>query len=68
MEKILCLVIKQIDDKGRLMLEKKILLIGGVSLTKGRIKDVGLVMKEICDELEPMLNKICFINSAPFEL
>ncbi|WP_419227318.1 Imm39 family immunity protein [Alteromonas sp. OM2203] len=49
------------------MSEKRILLIGGVSLIKGRVKEAGPVMKEICDELEPLLQDIGFVDSAPFK-
>ncbi|HBV20919.1 MAG TPA: hypothetical protein DEF07_04265 [Nitrosomonas sp.] len=49
------------------MIEQRILLIGGVSLVKGRVKESGLVMKEICDELEPMLQEIGFVDNAPFK-
>lgn len=48
------------------MSEQRILLIGGVSLVKGRVREAGLTMKEICDELEPMLNEIGFTDNAPF--
>lgn len=33
---------------------------------KGRVREAGLTMKEICDELEPMLNEIGFTDNAPF--
>ena len=66
MGKILCQEIKRIDD-GYLMTEQRILLIGGVSLIKGRVKEAGPAMKEICDELEPMLQEIGFVNNAPFK-
>ncbi len=49
------------------MAEQRILLIGGVSLVKGRVKEAGLVMAEICDELEPLLDEIGFVNAAPFK-
>jgi hypothetical protein len=48
------------------MAEKRILLIGGVGLVRGRIKDAGRVMVEICDALEPLLNEIGFVKRAPF--
>jgi len=48
------------------MTEQKILLIGGVSLVRGRIRDAGLVMKEICDVLEPILLNSGFTDNAPF--
>ncbi len=34
---------------------------------KGRIKCVGSVMREICDRLEPELQKANFLDNAPFE-
>lgn len=49
------------------MSDQRILLIGGVSLIKGRVKEAGLAMKEICDDLEPLLNKIGFVDNAPFK-
>lgn len=49
------------------MSNQRILLIGGVSLIKGRVKEAGLVMKEICDDLEPLLQEIGFVSSAPFK-
>jgi hypothetical protein len=49
------------------MTEQRILLIGGVSLIKGRVKQAGPVMKEICDEVEPILKEIGFVDDAPFK-
>jgi len=49
------------------MAEQRVLLIGGVSLIKGRVREAGLAMKEICDELEPFLNEIGFVDDAPFK-
>lgn len=49
------------------MSEQRILLIGGVSLVKGRVREAGAVMQEICNELEPFLNDIGFVNNAPFK-
>ena len=49
------------------MEEQRVLLIGGVSLIKGRVREAGLAMKEICDELEPFLNEIGYVNEAPFK-
>lgn len=48
------------------MSDQRILLIGGVSLIKGRVREAGPVMKEICDDLEPLLNEIGFVDNAPF--
>ena len=49
------------------MAEQRILLIGGVSLVKGRVKEAGPVMREICDELEPLLQDMEFLDKAPFK-
>ena len=49
------------------MSDQRILLIGGVSLIKGRVKEAGLAMKEICDDLEPLLKEIGFVDNAPFK-
>lgn len=46
--------------------DKRILLIGGVSLVKGRIRDAGLAMVDVCDALEPLLREIDFNRSTPF--
>lgn len=46
--------------------ERRILLIGGVGLVKGRVRDAGVVMVQICDELEPILRDLCFTRNAPF--
>jgi hypothetical protein len=49
------------------MCEKRILLLGGVSLVKGRVKEAGVAMREICDDLEPLLREEDFVERAPFE-
>lgn len=49
------------------MSEQRILLIGGVSLVKGRVREAGLVMQKICNELEPFLKEIGFVDNAPFK-
>lgn len=48
------------------MPDRRILLIGCVSLVKGRVKDAGFAMSEICNELEPTLKKMEFTQGAPF--
>ena len=48
------------------MPEQRILLIGGVSLIKGRVREAGPAMQEICNELEPILKQAGFIDNAPF--
>ncbi|KZN34360.1 hypothetical protein N480_22415 [Pseudoalteromonas luteoviolacea S2607] len=49
------------------MSDQRILLIGGVSLIKGRVREAGLAMQEICDDLEPLLNEIGYVDNAPFK-
>lgn len=49
------------------MSDQRILLLGGVSLFKGRVRDAGLAMQEICYDLEPLLNEISFVDNAPFK-
>lgn len=49
------------------MSDQRILLIGGVSLVKGRVREAGPAMQEICNELEPLLNEIGFVDNAPFK-
>ena len=48
-------------------LKRRGLLIGAVGLVKGRVRELNLVMVEICDELEPLLQKVGFLHEAPFE-
>lgn len=47
--------------------ERRALLIGGVGLVKGRVRDAGPVMVEICNELEPILREGCFTRNTPFQ-
>lgn len=47
-------------------MHKRILLIGGVGLVKGNIKDAGKAMVSICDELEPSFSGEMYENT-PFE-
>ena len=49
------------------MSDQRILLIGGISLIKGRVREAGMAMKEICDDLEPLLKEIGFVDNAPFD-
>ena len=49
------------------MQNERILLIGGVGLVRGRVRDSGPVMVEICDELEPLLRECGYSKSAPFK-
>ena len=48
------------------MQNERVLLIGGVGLVRGRVRDSGPVMVEICDELEPLLRESGYSDSAPF--
>ena len=43
------------------------LLIGGVALTMGRLKNDGLAMVEVCDELGPILESMGYVEKAPFK-
>jgi hypothetical protein len=47
--------------------ERRMLLIGGAGLVKGRVRDAGPIMVEICNELEPVLREGYFTRSAPFQ-
>lgn len=49
------------------MSSQRILLIGGVGVVRGRIKDAGQVMREICDDFEPLLIESNFVSEAPFK-
>ena len=48
------------------MQSERLLLIGGVGLVRGRVRDAGPVMVEICDELEPVLRGGGYSEQAPF--
>lgn len=47
---------------------KRELLIGGVNLVKGRVKDVGKAMLAICDQFEPEFEETRFLEDAPFDV
>lgn len=47
--------------------QRKAVLIGGVGLVKGRVRNAGAVMVEICDELEPILRDGYYCQRAPFQ-
>jgi hypothetical protein len=49
------------------MQDNRTLLIGGVGLIRGRVRDAGAIMVEICDELEPLLRSIGYTDQAPFK-
>lgn len=49
------------------MPSKRILLIGGVQLLPGRLRNAGPSMAGVCDELEPQLRNHGYIANAPFE-
>ena len=59
-----CLETRRIGDP--VTTDARILLIGGVGLVKGRVKLAGPVMREICDELEPSLQRVKFTENMPF--
>ena len=44
----------------------KRILIGGVGLVKGRPKNLGVCIKEVCSILEPMLESSGWSDKAPF--
>jgi hypothetical protein len=46
---------------------QKILLIGGVALMRGRVPAAGPVMVEVCNEWEPRLRELGFVENAPFK-
>jgi hypothetical protein len=48
------------------MSSQRVLLIGGVALVKGRVRDAGAIMVEICDAWEPILRSKGFVKDAPF--
>ena len=35
-------------------------------MVRGRVRDAGTIMVEICDELEPVLQAITYLEQAPF--
>ncbi len=45
---------------------KRELLIGGVGLVKGTIKNAGKAMINVCEEFEPEFERIRFLEKAPF--
>ena len=47
------------------MKQKRHLLIGGVGLVKGKIRNDGIAMVAVCDFLEPLLAGC--LNDAPFD-
>lgn len=53
---------------GNHMSDKRQLLIGGVYQQPGRVKSVGPLMVEICNELEPHLQRNKYVDLAPFEV
>lgn len=36
-------------------------------MIKGRVKEAGIAMQEICYELEPLLKEVGFVDNAPFK-
>lgn len=49
------------------MSTQRCLLIGAVSLIKGRVKEAGMAMVEVADKIEPLLNETGYMNNAPFK-
>lgn len=45
-------------------LQKRRLLIGGVSLIRGRLRNSGMAMVRVCDSLEPLMS--AWLADAPF--
>ena len=43
------------------------MLIGAVSLVKGRVREVGLVMQDVMNLLEPRMASAAFLVNAPFK-
>ena len=41
-------------------------LIGGVGLVKGRIKNIGQAMVTVCDEVKPIIEKTHAFDGLPF--
>jgi hypothetical protein len=46
---------------------QRCLLIGAVSLIKGRVREAGMAMVEVADRIEPVLNETGYMASAPFK-
>jgi len=42
-------------------------LIGGIGLVKGRIKNIGLAMVAVCDEVKPIIEQTCAFDGLPFK-
>ena len=43
------------------------ILIGGVGLVKGRIKNIGQAMVAVCDEVKPVIEQLNAFESMPFK-
>ena len=48
------------------MTQNRNLLIGGVALVKGKLKNAGPAMVEVCDDLDSLLATAKFFEKAPF--
>jgi hypothetical protein len=46
---------------------QRFLLLGGVGLIRGDIKNAGPALVAVCDELDPVLRSSGFAERAPFE-
>lgn len=42
-------------------------LIGGVGLVKGRIKNIGQAMVSVCDEVKPLIEQTDAFDAMPFK-
>lgn len=43
------------------------ILIGGVGLVKGRIKNIGQAMVSVCDEVKPLIEQSNAFDAMPFK-
>lgn len=48
------------------MSDQRFLLLGGVGLVKGRIREANRALVAVCDELDPVLKTSGFRKEAPF--
>ena len=53
-----------LGEKMKIM-EKRHILIGGVALIKGRLRNDGMAMVRVCDSLEPAM--VSWLSAAPFD-
>jgi hypothetical protein len=48
-------------------MSNRTIVIGGTYLVRGKLQGSGMLMIEICDELEPVLRETGYADSAPFK-